>query len=153
MLHTTPQRVRPTMSNRSSVLLRTSFAWIRRIYLFITFAILAVCYTWHQIDQKDSNTLRYNLVQTSKQAREILLPPSTLRLIYLLYKLFHKPDGLPPSGTFTTCSIAKYWIGQTDIHCLILDGFTICNQLGLDGDQGHGQHLIYTPCWFNLQAS
>ena len=71
----------------------------------------------------------------------------------LLHELPNRPKGLSPSGTFTACSIAKHRIGQTDFHPLILDGSTICNQLGLGGDQGFGRRLIYTPRWFDLQAS
>ena len=47
--------------------------------------------------------------------------------------------------TFTTCSIAKHQIGQTDFHLLTLDGSTICNQIELGGDQNLGRRLIYTP--------
>ena len=99
MSHTTPQRVRPTASSRSSVSLRTSFAQIRRIPPSNTFAVLAVRYARYRIDQKDSDTLWHNLVQITEQTRGSLLPPSTLRLVYLLYKLPNRPDGLPPSGT------------------------------------------------------
>ena len=98
MSHTTPQRIRPTAFSRLSVSLRTSFAQIRRIPPSNTFAVLAVCYARHRIDQKDSNTLRHDLVQTTKQARGTFLSSSTLRLVYLLYKLPNRPDGLPPSG-------------------------------------------------------
>ena len=67
-----------------------------------------------------------------------------LRLIYLLYELPNRPDGLLPSGTFTAC-FTSYRTGQTDFHSLTLDGSTICNQLGLGGDQGLGRRLIYMP--------
>ena len=117
--HTTPQRVRPTASSKSSVSLRTSFARIRRIPPSNTFAVLAVRYAKHQIDQKDSDTLWHDSVKTTKQASGTLLPPSTLRLVYLLYKLPNKPDGLLPSGTFTACC-TSYRIGQTDFHPLTL---------------------------------
>ena len=112
MSHTTSQRVRPTASSRSSILLHTSFAQIRRIPPSNTFAVLAVRFARHQIDQKDSDTLRHDSVQTTEQARGTLLPPSTLRLVYLLYELPNRPDGLPPSGTFTACS-TSYRTGQT----------------------------------------
>ena len=112
MSHTTPQRARPTASSRSSVLLRTSFAQIRRIPPSNTFAVLAVRYARHRIDQKDSDTLRHDSVQTTEQARGTLLPPSTLRLVYLLYELPNRPNGLLSSGTFTACC-TSYRIGQT----------------------------------------
>ena len=57
------------------------------------------------------------------------------------------------SDTFTTCSIAKHRIGQTDFYPLTLDGSTICNQLGLGGDQGLRRRWIHTPRQFDLQAS
>ena len=123
--------------------------------------------------------------------RGLFYPLALLRLVYLLYELPNKPDGLPPSGTFTAystsyqtgqtdfhplallrlalqateqarrassgtftaCSIVKHWMGQTDFHPLIVDGSTICNQLGLGDDQGLGQRLIYTPHSFDLQVS
>ena len=151
MSYTTPQRVRSTMFSRSYVSLRISFTQIRRIALSNTFAVLAVCYTRQRIDQKDSDTLQYNSIQTTEQARGTFLPPSTLQLIYLLYKLPNQPDGLLPSSTFMVCSIAKHQINQTDFYYLTLDGSTICNQLGLGGDQGFGWRLIYTSRWFNLQ--
>ena len=56
--------------------------------------------------------LRNDLVQTTEQARGTLLPPSTLWLVYLLYKLPNRPDGLPLSGTFTACC-TSYQTGQT----------------------------------------
>ena len=112
MSHTTPQRVRPTASSRSSVSLRTSFAQIRRIPPSNTFAVLAVRYARHQMDQKDSDMLRHDSVQTTEQARGTLLLPSTLRLVYLLYELPNRPNGLPPSGTFTACC-TSYRTGQT----------------------------------------
>ena len=115
MSHTTPQRVRPTASSRSSVSLRTSFAQIRRIPPSNTFAVLAVCFARHRIDQKDSDTLRHDSVQTTKQARGTLLPPSTFmdcllavrateqarrtstlwHFYGLLYELPNRPDGFP----------------------------------------------------------
>ena len=119
MSYTTPQRARPTVFSRSSVLLRTRFAQIRRIPPSNTFAVLAVCYARHRIDQKDSDTLRHDSVQTTEQARGTLLPPSTLRLVYLLYELPNRPDGLPPSGTFTACC-TSYRIGQRNFHPLAL---------------------------------
>ena len=63
--------------------------------------------------------LRHDSVQTTEQARGTLLPPSTLRLVYLLYELPNRPDGLPPSGTFTACYMS-YRTGQTDFHPLAL---------------------------------
>ena len=57
------------------------------------------------------------------------------------------------SDTFKTYSIAKHRIGQTEFHLLTLDSSTICNQLGLGGDQDLGRRLVYTPCWFDLQIS
>ena len=62
----------------------------------------------HQIDKKDSDTLRHNIVQTSKQAKGTLLSPNTLRFVYLLYELSNRLDGLSPSDTFTACLIAKH---------------------------------------------
>ena len=112
MSYTTPQRVRSTVSSRSSISLCTSFAQIRRIPLSNTFAVLAIRYARHQIDQKNSDTLRHNSVQTTEQVRGTLLPPSTLQLVYLLYELPNRPDGLPPSGTFTAC-FTSYRTGQT----------------------------------------
>ena len=108
------------------------------IALLNTFAILAVCYVKHQIDQMDSDILWHDSVQTTKQARWTLLPPSsftacllaiqaikqakrtsTLWHFYsLLYKLPNRPNRLLPSGTFTTCLIAKYQIGQTNFSTL-----------------------------------
>ena len=73
---------------------------------------VAVCYTRHRIDQKDSDTLRHDSIQTTKQAKGTFLSLSTLRLIYLLYKLPKRPYGLPLSGTFMTCC-TSYWTGQT----------------------------------------
>ena len=73
---------------------------------------VAVRYARHRIDQKDSDTLRHDSVQTTEQARRTLLPPSTLRLVYLLYELPNRPNGLPLSGAFTVCCIS-YRTGQT----------------------------------------
>ena len=121
MLHTTPQRVRSTASSRSSVLLCTSFAQIKKIPPSNTFTVLAVCYARHQIDQKDSDTLWYDLIQTTKQIRGPLLPPSTFTTCLLavrateqarrtstlwhfyglLYKLPNRPNGL---------SLALLWL-------------------------------------------
>ena len=115
MSHTTPQRVRPTASSRSSVSLRISFAQIRKIPPSNIFTILAVCYAKHQIDQKDSDTLWHNTVQTTEQARGTLLPPSTFTACLLavratkqarrtstlwhfyglLHELPNRPDGFP----------------------------------------------------------
>ena len=158
MSHTTPQRVRPTASSRSFVLLRISFAQIKRILLSNTFVVLAVCYARYQIDQKDSDILRHNSVQATKQARGTFLPFSTLQLVYLLYELPNRSDRLPPSNTFMTCSIAKYQIGQTDFRALChFNGSIICNQLELGGDhrhrlyhQGLGWRLIYKLRQFDL---
>ena len=137
MSYTTPQRVRPTASSRSSVSLHTSFAQIRRIHPSNTFVVLAVHFMRHRIDQKDSDTLRHNSVQTTKQVRGTLLPPSTLRLVYLLYELPNRLKGLSPSGilrlairatkqarrvssgTFTACC-TSYRTGQTDFYPLVL---------------------------------
>ena len=52
-------------------------------------------------------------MQTTKHARGTLLPPSTLRFVYLLYKLLNWPDGLPSSGTFMACC-TSYRTRQTD---------------------------------------
>ena len=61
---------------------------------------LAICFARHQVDQKNFDTLRHDSVQTTEQARGTLLPPSTLRLVYLLYKLPNRPKRLSPSGIF-----------------------------------------------------
>ena len=181
MSHTTLQRARPTTSSRSSILLRTSFAQIRRILPSNTFAVLAVRYARHRIDQKDSDTLRHNSVQTTEQARGLFYPLALyglftcctsyrtgqtdfhpLALLRLAARATEQARRVSSgtftawrvsSGTFTACSIAKHQIGQTDFHPLTLDGSTIRNQLGLGGDQGFRRRLIYTPCWFDLQAS
>ena len=147
MSHTIPQKVKPTASSKLSGQLCISFTQIRRILPSNTFAVLAVCYARHQINQKNSDMLRHDSMQITEQAREILLPLSNLWLVYLLYKLSNRPNGLPPSGTFMVCSIAKYRIDQTDFYPLRLDGSTICNQLGLSDDQGLRWCLIYTPHW------
>ena len=60
---------------------------------------LAVCYARHRIDQKNSDTLRHDSVQTTEQARGTLLPLA-------LY------------GLFICCM--SYQTGQTDIHLLTL---------------------------------
>ena len=113
--HTTPQRVRLTASSKSSVSLHESFAQIRRIPPSNIFAVLTIRYIKHRIDQKNSDMLRHNSVQTTEQARGTLLPLSTfiacLLIVWateqarristfwyfygLLYKLPNKPNGLP----------------------------------------------------------
>ena len=134
----------PIVSSRSSILLRTSSVQIRWIPPSNIFAVLAVRYARYQINQKDSDTLRHDSVQTTEQAKGTLLPFSTLWLIYLLYELPNKPDRPPLSGTFTACLIAKHQISQMDFYPLTSDGSTIRNPFGLDGDQCFGRRLIYT---------
>ena len=134
-----PQRVRSTASSRSFISLRTSFAQIRRIAPSNTFAVLATCYVKHQIDQMNSDMLWHNSVQITKQVKGTFLPPGTFTACLLavqatkqakrtstiwhfyglLYKLPNRPDGLPPSGTLTTCC-TSYQTGQTDFHPLAL---------------------------------
>ena len=77
------QKVRLFVFSRLSVSLYTNFANIRKIPPSNTFAILVVCYAKHLIDQKDSDILQHNSIQTTKQAKETLLPPSTF-MAYLL---------------------------------------------------------------------
>ena len=88
--------------------------------------------------------IRYGTTQCKLPYRPggLFYPLILLRLVYLLYKLPNRPDGLPHSDTFTACSIAKHRIGQTDSRTLwYFDGPTIRNQLGLGGDYRHG---LYT---------
>ena len=104
--------------------------------------------------------IHYNMTQCKlpNRPRRLFYLSAFLRLIYLLYELPNKPDKLPPSDTYIACC-TSYQIGQTGffwhfynlLNCktpnksdrlfysLTLDGFTICNQLGLDG-----KHRLYT---------
>ena len=149
------QRVRPTASSRSYVLLRTSFAQIRRIALFNTFVVLAVCYAKHRIDQTDSSTFWY----------------FTARLICANYQIGQADSSTPWHfyGLFTCYT--SYQIGQTEssilwhfydlLDCktpnrsnrlfypLTLDGSTIHNQLRLGGDHRHGIYTtkVYAVVW------
>ena len=106
--------------------------------------VMARLNTNYRIGQADSSTLWHfhDLFTCCTNYRTGQMESSTLWHFYgLLYELPNRPDGLPPSGTFTACSIAKHQIGQTDFHPLTLDGSTIRNQLGLGGDHRHG---LYT---------
>ena len=129
MSYTTPQRARLTASSRPSVLLRTNFAQIRRIPPSNTFAVLAVYFARHQIDQKTLihygttqcklpnrlGGLFYPLVlyglficSTSYRTGQIDFHPlALLRLALRATKQARRVS----SGTFTTCCIS-YWTGH-----------------------------------------
>ena len=101
--HTTPQRVRLTTSSTLSISLRTSFAQIRRILPSNTFAVLAVCYTKHRIDQRDSSTPWYVTARLTANYRTGQRDSSYPKRFYGLFICY-----------------TSYQIGQTDFHCNVV---------------------------------